>query len=121
MARASGKANWNERICRVGGCPRPTRARDRLCRSHSAHRRTRLDLSVEVWLELPSVRPLVSFGDCRVASCVRAADGQRGLCGAHDTRWADHRRACPDADFDTWAAVNGPAGVDHIVVLKGLP
>ncbi len=121
VATPSGKANWNERICRVTGCPRPTRARDRLCRSHSAHRRTRLDLPVEDWLQLPSVRPLASFGDCRVASCVRAADGQRGLCGAHDTRWADHRRACPDADFDTWAAVNGPAGVDHIVVLKGLP
>ncbi len=121
VARASGKANWNERICRVGGCPRPTRARDRLCRSHTAHRRTRLDLSVEAWLELPSVRPLVSFGDCRVASCVRAADGRRGLCGAHDMRWAEHRQSCPDADFDVWAAVNGPAGVDHIVVLKGLP
>jgi len=121
VATASGKANWNERICRVTNCPRPTRARDRLCRSHSAHRRTRLDLSVEAWLQLPSVRALASFGDCRVTSCVRAADGQRGLCGAHDKRWAEHRQACPDADFDTWAAVNGPAGVDHIVVLKGLP
>jgi integrase len=121
VARASGKANWNERICRVGGCPRPTRARDRLCRSHSAHRRTRLDLSVEAWLQLPSVGPLASFGDCLVASCIRTADGQRGLCGAHDKRWAEHRQSCPDADFDAWAEVNGPAGVDHIVVLKGLP
>ena len=108
--------------CAVGGCPRPAKsAPAKLCGVHLDQRR-RLGLPLTAFLAHPQVRPLPSFGTCRVGACLGPADGRRGLCRPHDARWRFHRRRDPELDFDRWCQTQRSARTDAVrVVLRGLP
>jgi hypothetical protein len=59
--------------CAVRGCPRPAKsAPAKLCAVHLGQQR-RLGLPLTAFLTHPQVRPLPSFGTCRVAVCLGPA------------------------------------------------
>jgi integrase len=119
-ATVSGKHNAGERRCQVG-CTRPASTREGLCLSHHQHRRKHPELTLAQWLTQPGIAPLPSFGPCVVASCVRLAATTEGLCAPHRRRWSDYRREHPRARHGVWVRTAEPIGLDHLVILKGLP
>jgi integrase len=124
VALPSGKTNKSlgETLCRVTGCQRPTGGSARLCAAHAWQRRT-LGVTVEAFLARDDLVPKPSFGDCQVPACIRRAAGKQGLCGPHRARWWQERHQPPTVGVELaeWARTQPPIGIDHIVILKGLP
>jgi hypothetical protein len=124
VALPSGKTNKSlgETLCRVAGCQRPTGGSSRLCAAHARQRRT-LGVTVEAFLARDDLVPKPSFGDCQVPACIRRAAGKQGLCGPHRARWWQERGQPPTVGVELaeWARRQPPIGIDHIVILKGLP
>jgi integrase len=124
VALPSGKINRSlgETLCRVTGCQRPTGGSAMLCTAHAWQRR-HLKVTVEAFLARDDLVPKPSFGDCRVPACIRRAAGTQGLCDPHRTRWREACHQHPDGRLDLaeWARWQPPIGIDHIVILKGLP
>lgn len=119
-ATVSGKRNQAERLCQVG-CPRPARTREHLCNTHYRNRQRFPDLTLQQWLARPQIRPLPSWGACRVNGCRRlGAEGNR-LCPPHVDQWQRHRREQPDARLGDWIAACEPVQMNHAVTLTGLP
>jgi integrase len=108
--------------CAVGGCPRPVKsAPAKLCSTH-LDQQHRLGLALAAFLAHPQVRPLPSFGTCRVGACLGPAESRRGLCRPHGARWRTHRRADPTLDLDRWCQTQRSARTDAVrVVLRGMP
>lgn len=116
----SGKRNKGELFCKVPGCSRPTHVKDGVCSTHrSAWANS--GLSLEGWIATGRPTVLPALGHCRVLSCIRQAANRKGLCTPHSSRWNTHCRDYPDADLTTWIDAAGPVGIDHIVILRGLP
>jgi integrase len=117
----SGKATrLGERLCRVGGCQRPTHSGSGLCAAH-ARQRWELGVTVEAFLARGDVTPRASYGDCRVPACIRRAAGRTLLCHPHARRWREARADNPRLRVEDWARTQPPIGSDAIVILKGLP
>jgi integrase len=116
----SDKTVRGERLCRVSGCPRSARIRERLCGTHGWQRKRHPDLELEAWLARPEVVALSSYGHCRVQACIRRADDQAGLCKPHVQRWHLYRADNPEADLDRWCRHAVPVALGHVTVLKGL-
>ncbi|MEY9861008.1 hypothetical protein ABH935_006646 [Catenulispora sp. GAS73] len=114
------KSSRGHKMCRVPNCERAAVRREGWCRSHHDARVLRPRLSAEEFAALAS--PLPGFGRCRVASCSRLVDtSSLGLCAPHWQRWARHRDAHPDPDFENWLARCDPIVNDSVVIMKGLP
>ncbi|MEV0651320.1 tyrosine-type recombinase/integrase [Phytomonospora sp. NPDC050363] len=120
-ATVSGKKNMGQMLCCVTGCGRPSHVRDRLCYGHYHHRNRYPNLALDDWLKLPEVKPMESFGDCRVPTCIRIAANNYRLCQPHTHRLRDDRREAPSLDIEEWITEQPPAQLDYIVVLKGMP
>jgi integrase len=111
-------------LCAVADCGRPcVSAPAQLCAAHEDQQQ-KLGLPLAAFLTHPQVRPMPSFGVCRVAACPDPAHGRRGLCRPHDSRWHLHRRRNPgrELDFDHWCRTQRPIlNQGDRVVLLGLP
>ncbi|MEV6598821.1 site-specific integrase [Actinoplanes sp. NPDC051346] len=119
-ATVSGKRNEAERPCRVG-CQRPARTREHLCNTHYRNRQRFAQLTLQQWLARPQIRPLPSWGSCRVTGCPRLSSQRDGLCPPHLDRWLRHQRQHPDARLGAWICAGEPILGGHTVTLAGLP
>jgi integrase len=120
------KARYDgEQRCAVPGCSRPSRCDpEKLCGAHHIQRTKSFKLPLAAFLADPRVRPMPSFGPCRVAACHRLAHSRKGLCHPHDGRWLAWRREHPDAgqaEFVAWCQAQEPISEGSAVVLRGLP
>lgn len=122
---ATRRSNRGERLCIVPRCERPSHTYETLCSTHCTARMLHRDLSASEWIRQEQPTPLPSHGPCRVAGCIRVAAMRVGLCTPHGTRWGvDRRLGLSSRDKDAlakWITQQQPIGVDHLVILTGLP
>ena len=115
----ANKISKGEQLCRVPGCPRPSRLRVRFCGVHYTQWR-HSGMAPEGFAASPAAVPLASFGECSVTSCGRAACGTGGLCGPHRARWYAVLRQDLAPDLRRWLRIAEPVNADHFVIFKGL-
>jgi hypothetical protein len=75
-----------------------------------------------MFLTRADVRPLPSWGVCRLAACLRAAYGSRGLCQPHAQRWNTAATESVDIefDFDYWCRTEDGITASGVANLRGL-
>jgi integrase len=115
-----------EWLCKVAGCQRPVHSRTiGLCNTHGLRCRELLDRldpdTVRAFLARSDLRPLPSWGPCRVAACLRLAYGSHGLCARHAQRWGQAARDAAEIDFDLWCRTEEGVIVSGVANLRGLP
>jgi len=122
---AEGRWLIDEAFCGVEGCQRPIHTRTiGLCNTHALRCREvmgRLDPeAARLFLLRSNLRPLPSFGPCRVTACLRVAYGSRGLCARHAQRWSQADREAAEIDFDHWCRTEDAVTVSGVANLRGL-
>ncbi len=105
--------------CAVPGCGRaPSAPRAQLCVAHRNLRYLMGGPALEEFLASPKARPLPPREPCRVAACVRMADGEHGLCQAHYRDWPDAARA--GLGRRLWEATAPAVAEGGLISLRGL-
>jgi Phage integrase family len=122
---AEGRWLIDKAFCSVEGCQRPIHIRlIGLCNTHALRCREvmgRLDPeAARLFLLRADLRPLPSFGPCRVAACLRVAYGSRGLCARHAQRWNQAVCDSVEIDFDHWCSIEDAVTVSGVANLRGL-
>lgn len=115
----------DEWFCKVEGCQRPVATRTiGLCNSHALRCREVMRSvapdAVKAFLTRPGLRPLPSWGPCRVLACLRVAYGSHRLCARHAQHWSDAVRDRPDIDFARWCRVADGVAVAGVANLRAL-